>query len=165
MTIEIHTIAGTLALLSGALVMILKKGNSLHKRVGYLYAGSMVLLTSTSFGIYELFDSWGPFHYMALVSQATLLAGLIPAWGPRNSHKWIIWHNKMMQWSFVGLVMATGSHIMGPFISLLGQWGLQDRPAFFMAAGCLWGIPMLIGMIFIERYNRKRFYQKAMMKG
>jgi len=156
-----HTLIGPLALASGLVAIVLKKGTALHKRIGYAYALSMLLLTSSSLFIYNMFEGWGPFHYMALVSMATIFAALIPAWRYRHRANWLIWHNKMMLWSYVGLVMATGSHVMGPVIQVLKAASLPGQTAVIIAMALLWGIPMVTGAIWIERYNRKHIYGPA----
>ncbi|HAP64443.1 MAG TPA: hypothetical protein DCR93_34820 [Cytophagales bacterium] len=158
-----HTILGPIALLSGLATIFLKKGTPLHKRIGYGYAVSMLLLTGSSLTIYNMFDGWGPFHYMALVSIATIFAALIPAWRYRHRASWLVWHNKMMLWSYAGLIMATGSHVMGPFIQIIKALGLHGGWAAGLAMVTLWGIPMIIGAIWIERYNRKHIYGPAKM--
>lgn len=156
-----HTLLGPIALISGFISILLKKGTPLHKRIGYSYAVSMLLLTGSSLTIYNMFEGWGPFHYMALVSMATIFAALLPAWRYRHRANWLVWHNKMMLWSYVGLVMATGSHVMGPVIGFIKSLGLPGGWASISAMALLWGTPMVIGAICIERYNRKHIYRQA----
>ena len=157
----LHLSAGVIALALGLLVVLSTKGTKRHKTLGYAYTLAMVILNLTSFGIYGLFDGWGAFHYMALFSLATLLAGLIPAWGPRQEKSWIVWHNKMMSYSYVGLVMATGSHIMGSTIKVGMGWGLAKVEAQVFAILLGWCLPLAVGMILIERYNRRHFHHQS----
>lgn len=56
--ITIHIVFGSLALLSGALVLLLKKGNALHKRIGKLYFMTGFLGT-----IFSLIIASSPNHY------------------------------------------------------------------------------------------------------
>lgn len=56
--ITIHIVFGSLALLSGALVLLLKKGNALHKRIGKLYFMIGFLAT-----IFSLIIASSPNHY------------------------------------------------------------------------------------------------------
>lgn len=41
----------------------------------------MTVLILTAFMIYRLFDGWGIFHYMTLLSLFTLLFGMVPISG------------------------------------------------------------------------------------
>lgn len=73
-----HLIVAIIALSSGTVVLILKKGTGLHKQLGYVYALSMLLVNSTAFGIYRLWGGFGIFHAAAIVGLLTLLAGMVP---------------------------------------------------------------------------------------
>jgi uncharacterized membrane protein len=102
----IHSGFGLVALLAGLGVMTLRKGTRPHRRLGYVYAGSMLLLNSTALAIYDLFGRFGPFHFAALVSLATLSAGFVPVFLRRPRGAWIELHATFMSWSYVGLVAA-----------------------------------------------------------
>lgn len=101
-----HLISGIFALLLGGLVIVLKKGTLLHKRVGYAYVLSMIILIVSSFGIYRLFGKFGLFHFFSLVSTFSLLAGMIPMFKKNRTPKDIEIHFKRMYWSVVGLYAA-----------------------------------------------------------
>lgn len=102
----VHLISGIIALFFGGLVIILKKGTLLHKRIGYIYAISMAILIITSFGIYRLFGKFGLFHYLSIVSTFSLAAGMIPMFKKVRTPKDYETHFKRMYWSVVGLYAA-----------------------------------------------------------
>lgn len=74
----IHTIFGIVALLAGRTVVLLRKGGRWYRTLGHVYLTSMVSLNATSLFIYNLFGHFGPFHWLAVSSLLTLIAGLIP---------------------------------------------------------------------------------------
>ena len=74
----IHLIVSVLALITGTFVLLMRKGTNIHKKVGYVYVFSMVVMLITSFLIYRLFNGWGVFHYLSLVSVVTILCGMVP---------------------------------------------------------------------------------------
>ena len=74
----VHTIASTIALIAGAYILLAKKGTSIHKKIGYIYVIAMIIVLITSFMIYNLFDGFGIFHALAIVSVITLVAGMFP---------------------------------------------------------------------------------------
>ena len=74
----IHLITSSLAMITGSLVLILKKGTKLHKKVGYVYIFSMVILLITAFMIFRLFNGWGVFNYTALLSTVTICLEWFP---------------------------------------------------------------------------------------
>lgn len=101
----LHILSAVSALLLGPSVFVRKKGTALHKKLGYGYVLSMIVLNATAFMIYDLFDGWGVFHYAALVSLVTLLTGFIPAFRKKPGN-WMEWHYMGMTWSYVGLSAA-----------------------------------------------------------
>ena len=98
-------------MLFGAAVILKTKGTEIHKKIGYAYCLSMIGVIVTAFMIYRLFDGWGIFHYMAVISSITLLLGMIPALF-RKPSGWIGLHIGFMYWSVVGLYAAFISEVM-----------------------------------------------------
>jgi uncharacterized membrane protein len=101
----IHAGFGIAGLLLGLAVVVLPKGTAWHRRVGLLYAAAMLLLNATALAIYDLFGGFGAFHILALVSLATLAAGVLPVW-LRRPREWLDIHARCMSWSYAGLVAA-----------------------------------------------------------
>jgi uncharacterized membrane protein len=101
-----HLVSGIFALVFGGGVLILKKGTTIHKRVGYAYVASMVVMIATSFGIYRLFGKFGMFHFFSLVAVFSLLAGMLPMLKKVRTPKDLETHFIRMYWSVVGLYAA-----------------------------------------------------------
>lgn len=142
-----HSIFALAALLSGAIVLLRRKGTIAHKWVGYVYACCMLGLNVTALLIYRLFRAPGPFHVLAVVSLATLLAGLFPAL--RRRPGWLERHYQLMAWSYVGLCAAALAEIAVrlPFVRGLGwRFGV----AAFMASSLV----AVIGRRVIERQRK-----------
>jgi hypothetical protein len=102
----VHLNAALIALLTGTLVLFKTKGGWLHKRIGYGYVISMLVLNVSAFMIYRLFGKFGPFHVMALFSTACILGGILPALFRKRVRDWLSWHYYFMNWSVVGLYAA-----------------------------------------------------------
>lgn len=121
----IHLIASVIALISGTIVLIAKKSTSFHKQMGYVYFSSMLILLITAFMIYRLFNGWGFFHYLSIVSLLTLMGGIIPVWFRSYFKKWKIFHLSFMYWSVFGLYAAFASESLtripeSPFFGIVG---------------------------------------------
>jgi uncharacterized membrane protein len=139
MLLAIHTAFGIVALVSGAWNLLARKGDRRHRAVGYVYAGSMTGLVLTSFGIFEVFSGFGPFHALSLVSGGTLaLAMYFPLRRDRHDG-WLEHHYMWITYSYVGLVMATGSHLFEVVPSLPGWAG----------ALLFWVLPYVVGSALI----------------
>jgi uncharacterized membrane protein len=102
----LHALFGLGALLLGLGVVLRRKGTAIHRRIGYAYVATMLLLNASALAIYDLYGGFGPFHVAALVSVATVGAALIPAITRRPKTGWLRLHAELMAWSYVGLVSA-----------------------------------------------------------
>jgi uncharacterized membrane protein len=122
---SIHLLSAILAMLAGGLVIAMPKSGLLHRRLGYLYVISMLVLNGTAFQIYHLFGRFGPFHGLAVMSLICLLGGFIPALARKRVANWLHWHYYFMTWSIVGLYAAFWAELftrtlpMGQFWSLV----------------------------------------------
>lgn len=101
----LHLITSIIALITGTMILSMKKGTDTHIKVGYVYAGAMVGVVATAFLIYRLFGGWGIFHWAALVSSLTLAGGMIPVL-LRKPESWLSLHFSFMYWSVMGLYAA-----------------------------------------------------------
>lgn len=106
----IHLIASLVSLISGTLVLTMAKGTPLHKRIGYSYGVFMLIVNGTAFGLFGLFGKFGPFHAAALISLATLLAGMLPI--IMRSPNWLSLHLSFMYYSVIGLYAAFASEVI-----------------------------------------------------
>lgn len=107
----IHTIFGLAALLAGSAVVLLPKGTRWHRTLGHFYLTSMLSLNLTSLFIYDLFGGFGPFHWMAVASLATLAAGLVPVLTRRPKGRWLGLHAGIISGSYVGLLAAAAAEV------------------------------------------------------
>jgi uncharacterized membrane protein len=142
--IALHTAVGVVALLSGAANLLARKGTRRHRRVGRLYTLAMYVLVLSSFGITQIFDGFGAFHVLAVVSGITLTIAL---YFPLRRHRhpsWLDQHYFWIGYSYVGLVMATGSHLFEVF----------PRLPFALGAMLFWGVPYVVGSAIIFKRRR-----------
>jgi len=145
MILPIHTIFSSIALIAGAIIFIRPKGTPLHRKLGYAYNISMVGLIVTSFWIFELFEGFGVYHALSIVSLVTLAIGMYyPLFG-RAKDSWFGYHYVWMAYSYIGLIMAGGSHLFQYF---------PDWPVWFRAA-LFWGLPYVGGSILVFSNKKK----------
>lgn len=149
----VHTALGILALASGALVLVRRKGDRLHRLAGRAYGVSMVALCVLAFGLRDstpFIQGLGMFHVAAVVSLATVAAGVVAV--RRRRSGWLEAHSQWMAWSYIGLLMATGGHVMRPlFLLLFRGAGLPASLSMGIAIVVVWGLPPLVGAWWIAR--------------
>lgn len=105
----LHVVLALLALLCGSMVLLLRKGSTTHRWLGRGYLLCMLGLNASALGIYELFGGFGAFHWLALFSLATILAGWLSARGRRPG--WRQRHAYIMCGSYVGLIAASAAEV------------------------------------------------------
>ena len=101
-----HLVFSLLAVLFGALVMMLPKGTRWHRTWGHGYAWCMTGVVATSLALYNLTGRVTPFHLAAVVAGGTLIAGMWSVLRRRPKKVWIRLHATWMAWSYVGLLAA-----------------------------------------------------------
>lgn len=101
-----------------AVLLVTPKGSRRHRQLGWTYVASMLVLNGTALAIYRLFGTFGPFHFAALISLATIVAGTIVARAagrarrardPMRRERMVSLHYRFMTFSYVGLVAAFAS--------------------------------------------------------
>ncbi|HYR10991.1 MAG TPA: DUF2306 domain-containing protein [Longimicrobium sp.] len=105
-----HTGCALVALVSGAAVLLRRKGTRSHRRIGWIYVGSMLALNVTALMIYRLFGGFGPFHAAAIASLVTVVGGIVPAYR-RKPANWVEHHYAWMTGSYVGLCAAAVAEV------------------------------------------------------
>lgn len=117
---SVHLFAAIIAMITGIFVILRgKKGNIFHKRMGYIYLFSMLLLNGTAFGIYN-FGTFSMFHFFAVVSLVSLTVGMLPML--LNWKNKIRFHYRYMSWSVVGLYAAFVAEVFTRFIRFEYFW-------------------------------------------
>lgn len=132
---SLHIFFAMSALMLGPVVFLRRKGGRWHRWIGYGFVLCMLALNVTALLIYELFDGWGLFHWLALVSLTTLGIGMVPAlfrWAG-----WLDWHYYGMCWSYMGLAIAAG---VETFVRLTLMWSSSETgdpplPNFWVVTG------------------------------
>ncbi len=140
----IHLVTALIAMVTGAMVLVSKKGTRKHRLIGYVYFVAMVLMNLSAFALYNLFGSWGIFHWAAVVSLLTVIGGVRVA--IRRKPGWLYPHLAWMYWSVIGLYAAFFSEAFTR---------IPSTP-FFGMVGIATAATMIIG-IYIFRQNKKKW--------
>ena len=111
MTGTIHIVAAGLALLAGLAVFARPKGTGLHRWLGRAYVGLMLVVNVSALATFEETGAAGPFHYLAVLSLATVVVGLGFLFLARSARTGRAVHGYLMAWSWVGLFAAGASQL------------------------------------------------------
>ena len=105
----VHVLFALAAIVVGTAIIFSRKGTRKHRWMGRCYVATMFGLNGTALLIYELFGRFGPFHWLALASLASVIAGYIPA--RRKAPGWKIRHAHYIVGSYVGLLAAAAAEV------------------------------------------------------
>ena len=107
----------------------------------------MIIVLATSFTMYNLFETWGIFHWAAVVSTVTLALGLIPIVTKRPKKNYISLHFSFMYWSVVGLYGAFMAEFFVRFPKKVVESGIPNE-VFYSMTGIAIAITMGLGAYF-----------------
>ncbi len=109
-----HFYAALLALVIGPVSFLRRKGDRLHRVLGYAYVSVMAVVNVSALTMYDLTGGPNLFHFFAALSLATITPGVICAIRARRTgrRELLIAHYYFMSWSYFGLLAA--------FLSQLG---------------------------------------------
>ncbi|MCB0279162.1 MAG: DUF2306 domain-containing protein [Calditrichaeota bacterium] len=83
----IHFVSSVIGLCTGAYILLTKKGTRIHKKTGYVFVVSLVLVNLSALFIYDFNDgSISVFHFLIPVSVIFLSIGFIPMLGERKAN-------------------------------------------------------------------------------
>ncbi|MES2574735.1 MAG: DUF2306 domain-containing protein [Bacteroidota bacterium] len=150
----IHLIVSIIALITGLAVLVMTKGTKKHKRVGYIYAISMILLNVTAFMIYKVYGKFGLFHWLAVGSCLTLFAGLYPVL-TKSGKNYLLKHFNFMYWSVVGLYTALMAEIFSRLPKIILTDTGNPTTAFYNGVGIGIGVVTTIAILFYIKYKPK----------
>ncbi len=138
-----HIVFGVLALLAGTVVVLTRKGTRWHRTLGHVYLTAMIGLNVTALFIYNLYGRFGPFHWLAVSSLLTLIAGMIPVFTRRPKGRWLEQHALIVNISYIGLVAATAAEIT----SRIPGW----EDGFGWVVGATSALVIGIGAVLMQR--------------
>ena len=121
-----------------------KKGTTSHKRVGYVYVFSMLLLNISSFFVIN-FGGFSLFHFFVIISLVTVLGGIIPT--IKRKQNWFSYHFYFMSWSVVGLYCAFWAEIGTRFVGNTKEFWWMVALATFITS--------FIGSLIINKQPKK----------
>jgi len=140
----LHLLFSVISMITGLIVILNTKGTKFHKRVGYVYVVNMLLLNISSFLISN-FNGFSIFHFFAIVSLITILAGMYPVL--KRTKNWLQKHYYFMAWSVVGLYCAFWSEVGTRFVK-----NMQD---FWWAVAIATFLTAFLGNYFIKKNAKK----------
>lgn len=125
----LHICAGTIALLSGVITMLTRKGSRPHRRAGLVYVVSMLIVGITAL-VMAIFRP-NPFLFaVAIFSAAMALSGWLPARGDNPQ---------------LGKIIGIASFVAAALLCGVGLW--------WIVTGDFFGIAAIVFGVILARYG------------
>ncbi len=102
----IHTVLSTTGILVGAEQLIRTRRDRLHRWLGYVYVGSMLVADCTILTVYRFSGHFNVFHVGAIVNMVMIALALRPMLARPRPRQWRVMHYMFISWSYVGLLAA-----------------------------------------------------------
>ncbi len=149
----IHLVSAFVAMVFGLWVLVIPKGDLKHKQIGYIYLAGMAVLNTTAFMIYSLYGYFGIFHWMAVLSSLTLIAGMVPILTKRTSNP-VGTHLTYMYWSVVGLYAAFMAEVFSRLPKIVLDAQGKPTYTFYNFIGIAIGLVMGIGIYVFIKFRK-----------
>ena len=156
----IHIISALAAIISGAIVFLLPKGDKIHRQVACIYVLSMLVTTFVVIFVPATVlpfgnSGYGFFHIFILVGMVSSLVAIfsLVRWRQTREKKWLRMHQMRFTFSYAGLIMAGVSQLLtNPRFLIVSEMTPASFWAIFAAANL--GI-LGAAMFMVQRYLSK----------
>ena len=156
----VHTLSAAIALISGLVVLSKQKGTRTHRKVGYTYFFSMIILNVTAIPITNMSGTFGFFHVFILISLPTTILGLYIPLFSRHKRNWVLQHFSYMFWSYVGLIAAFIAEVMVRLPVILANTEQQVATESLSAIGIMLAFAIMGAVMFFAELIFRRWRSK-----
>lgn len=165
--LQVHVAAAIVAIATGAVVFLLPKGDTRHRRWAYAYVSAMFVTTGVvafvPATVLEFGDTgWGFFHLFILVGGASSAVGLFALlkWKRTRDPAWLRNHQMRFAFSYAGLIMAGFSQVAtNPRFGIVENLTPGQFWASFIATNvAILGVAIYFVARFIARGDPRRRY-------
>ncbi len=140
-----HLSFAAFGLVAGAVQFLRRKGDRIHRALGYAYVYGMIVANATALLLYRFTGSFNVFHAGAIVNFACIIAAMIPVLRMPRAPDWMAKHYRWMAGSYIGLVAAASTEFSVRVLPL------GSRGAVWLVAGLATAIVSAVGSILIWR--------------
>jgi len=150
--IAFHVATASVALILGALVLLLPKGTGLHRKIGYGYAASMTLASVSGLFLHRFNGGFSLFHALSIFTLLNLALGIftIRRAARTGDRRLIRRHYGFMAGSYIAPVSA----LAGQFVPALLPMDRRSGVLLVVLASAVLGtlIVTYFGRVVRQRY-------------
>lgn len=98
-----HLAFAAFGIVAGAIQLLRRKGDRLHRALGYAYVYGMIISNATALTMYRFTGSFNVFHAGAIVNFACIIAAMLPVLRAPRTPDWMMKHYRWVSASYIGL--------------------------------------------------------------
>jgi uncharacterized membrane protein len=141
----LHLSFAAFGLVAGAIQLLRRKGDRIHRALGYAYVYGMIISNATALMLYRFTGTFNVFHAGAIVNFACIIAAMIPVLRTPRAPDWLAKHYRWMSASYIGLAAAASTELSVRVLPL------GSRGAVWLVAGVAIAVVSTVGSILIRR--------------
>lgn len=141
----LHLAFAAFGLVAGAVQFTRRKGDRVHRALGYAYVYGMIISNATALMLYRFTGTFNVFHAGAIVNFICIIAAMIPVLRTPRAPDWLTQHYRWMSSSYVGLAAAAATEFAVRVLPLGG------RGAVWIVAGVATLAISVVGAVLIRR--------------
>ena len=146
----LHLSFAAFGLVAGSVQLLRRKGDRIHRALGYAYVYGMIVSNTTALMLYRFTGTFNVFHAGAIVNFACIIAAMIPVLRTPRAPDWPAKHYRWMAGSYIGLVAAASTEFSVRVLPL------GSRGAVWLVAGVATAVVSAVGSIMIRRNHPRQ---------
>ena len=141
----IHTLLASLAIAIGIIQFLRRKGDRVHRALGYLYVYGLLVADGAAMLIYQFTGKLNILHFGAVTNLICIGLGMFAVLARPPNTDWRSMHYHWISWSYVGLLAAAATELIIRTVALSNQTQIWSATAAATIS------VTVVGFILIER--------------
>ena len=141
----IHTVLAALAIAIGIIQFMRRKGDRVHRALGYLYVYGLLVADGAAMLIYQFTGKLNILHFGAVTNLICIGLGMFAVLARPPNTDWRSMHYHWISWSYVGLLAAAATELIIRTVALSNQTQIWSATAAATIS------VTVVGFILIER--------------
>src|SRR5436309_10020906 len=120
-----HTVLASLAVGIGIIQFMRRKGDPVHRALGYLYVYGLLVADGAAMLVYQFTGKLNILHFGAVTNLICIGLGMFAVLARPPNTDWRSMHYHWISWSYVGLLAAAATELVVrtvPFADKIQTW-------------------------------------------
>jgi uncharacterized membrane protein len=124
-----HTILASLAIGIGIIQFWRRKGDRVHRALGYLYVYGLLVADGAAMLIYQFTGKLNILHFGAVTNLICIALGMFAVLARPPNTDWRSMHYNWISWSYVGLLAAAATELIVRTVAFSNQMQIWSATA------------------------------------